>query len=41
MMSEMIAEYYGKGLFSKADIERFALIGWLTEEQKSEILEQE
>lgn len=40
MMYETIADYYRKGLFSDKDISSFVLIGWLTEEQKNEILNQ-
>lgn len=38
MMFETIADYYRKGLFTQADIERFVEIGWITEAKKNEIL---
>lgn len=40
MMFETIKEYYRKGLFVDEDLPGFVSIGWLTEEQKNEILKQ-
>ena len=40
MMYEMIADYYRKELFTDDDLAEFVLIGWITEEQKNEILNQ-
>ena len=40
MMFETIKEYYRKGLFASADLVGFVLIGWITEDQKNEILKQ-
>lgn len=38
MMFETIKEYYRKGLFTDEDISSFVSIGWITEDQKNEIL---
>lgn len=40
MMFETIADYYRKGLFTEDDIRSFVPIGWITEDQKNEILNQ-
>lgn len=40
MMFEIIKDYYLKGLVTYGDIDNFVSIGWLTEEQKNEILKQ-
>ena len=40
MMYETIKEYYRKGLFAKSDIRSFVPVGWITEDQKKEILKQ-
>lgn len=37
MSYELIKSYYDLGLFTKSDLEMFASIGWITEEQKKEI----
>lgn len=39
MMSyEVIKAYYELGLFTKDDLKVFVLVGWLTEEQKKELI---
>ena len=40
-MYETIASYYRKGLFTQSDIDSFVLIGWITDQQRTEILLQE
>ena len=40
MMYETVKEYYRKGLFTQSDISSFVSIGWITEDQKKEILKQ-
>lgn len=40
MMYETIADYYRKVLFDEDDISSFVPIGWITEDQKNEILKQ-
>ena len=40
MMIETIKEYYRKKLFTDEDMLSFVSIGWITEEQKNEILKQ-
>lgn len=40
MMFETIKEYYRKKLFTDKDLPGFVSIGWITEEQKNEILNQ-
>lgn len=40
MMFETIKEYYRKKLFTDEDMFSFVPIGWITEDQKNEILKQ-
>ena len=40
MMFETIKDYYRKKLFTDEDMFSFVSIGWITEEQKNEILKQ-
>ena len=39
MSYEIIKSYYELGLFAESDLEVFASIGWITEEQKRMITE--
>lgn len=38
MTYEVIKEYYNKGLFKDTDLELFVSCGWLSNEQKLEII---
>ncbi|MDD6237678.1 MAG: XkdX family protein [Clostridiales bacterium] len=40
MMFETIADYFHKGLFTEDDIKSFVFIGWLTEAEQNQILNQ-
>lgn len=40
MMYETIADYYRKGLFAAEDISSFVSIGWITEAEQNQILNQ-
>lgn len=41
MMYKTIANYYRMGLFTQSDIDNFVSIGWITDQQRIEILLQE
>ena len=38
MSYELIKSYYELGLFTKNDLEIFASIGWITENQRKELI---
>lgn len=38
MSYEIIKEYFEKSLFNDADLDLFVACGWITEQQKKEIL---
>jgi hypothetical protein len=38
MSYELIKSYYELGLFTKSDLEIFASIGWITENQRKELI---
>lgn len=38
MSYELIKSYYELGLFTKSDLEMFASIGWITEDQRKELI---
>lgn len=38
MSYELIKSYYELGLFTKSDLEMFASIGWITENQRKELI---
>lgn len=38
MSYELIKSYYELGLFTKSDLEMFVSIGWITDEQKKELI---
>lgn len=40
MMYETVKEYYRKGLFTQSDISSFVSIGWITEAEQNQILNQ-